>query len=177
MLQGLLARGEASLTLPVSTALTTCAFHPDGHLFAAGTQDGTINVFSTKTGEPMAAFSLGASVSALAFSENGYWFAAGSDATANVVIFDLRKEGDAARAKELPTTGAVRALAWDYSAQFLAVAGPGGVAVHYYAKSAKKWSVVLETGARARAVQWGEKAQSLSALGEEGQIIVLGQSE
>lgn len=155
-------------------ALTTCAFHPDGHLFAAGTQDGSIDVFSTKTGESMAVFNLGAPVSALVFSENGYWFAAASNTTANIVIFDLRKEGDAARAKELPTTGPVRSLAWDYSAQFLAVAGAGGVAVHHYVKSSKSWTVLLETGERATAVQWGDKARSLAALGEEGQLIVFG---
>lgn len=146
-------------------------------MFAAGTQEGSINVFSTKTGESMAVFNLNAPVSALVFSENGYWFAAGSDKSANIVIFDLRKEGDAARAKELPTTGAVWSLAWDYSAQFLAVAGPGGVAVHHYVKSSKSWTVLLETGERARAVQWGDKAKSLEAIGEEGELVVLGKLE
>lgn len=158
-------------------ALTTCAFHPDGHLFAAGTQDGSINVFSTKTGDSMAVFNLGAPVSALVFSENGYWFAAGSAKAANIVIFDLRKEGDAARAKELPTTGPVRSLAWDYSAQFLAVAGPGGIAVHHYVKGSRSWTVLLETGERATAVQWGDKATSLEAIGEEGQLVVFSRAE
>ncbi|OIW34196.1 Prp19-domain-containing protein [Coniochaeta ligniaria NRRL 30616] len=160
-----------------SSSLTTCAFHPDGHLFAVGTQEGDINVFSTKTGDSMAVFSLGASVSSLVFSENGYWFAAGSDKTPNVTIFDLRKEGDAAKAKELTTTGPVRSLDWDYSAQFLAVAGPGGVAVHHYIKSSKAWTVLREIGEPAVKAKWGDKAKTLHILGEKDNYLVYGASQ
>ncbi|KAH8902966.1 Prp19-domain-containing protein [Coniochaeta sp. PMI_546] len=160
-----------------ASSLSTCAFHPDGHLFAAGTPEGTINVFSTKTGDSMAVFSLGASVSSLVFSENGYWFAAGSDEGPNVTIFDLRKEGDAAKAKELTTTGTVRSLDWDYSAQFLAVAGPGGVSVHHYIKSSKSWTVLREIGEPAIQATWGDQAKTLHILGEEGKVIVYGASQ
>ena len=158
------------------TALTTVAFHPDGHLFAAGTASGAVNIYDTKTGEPMAVYSLGASVSSLAFSENGYWFAAASDKAPNVVIFDLRKDGDApaARSKELPTTGPVRSLDWDYSAQFLAVAGPGGVAVHAYSKGSKAWSVLREVAEPALRAVWGQKAKTLQILGEAGNVLVDG---
>jgi pre-mRNA-processing factor 19 len=131
-------------------------------------------VFSTKTGDSMAVYNLGASVSALVFSENGYWFAAGSDKAPNVTIFDLRKEGDAAKAKELTTTGPVRSVDWDYSAQFLAVAGPGGVAVHHYIKGSKSWTVLREIGEPAIEAKWGDKAKTLHILGEEGNVVVYG---
>ncbi|KAB5518067.1 WD40-repeat-containing domain protein [Coniochaeta sp. 2T2.1] len=159
------------------SSLTTVAFHPDGHLFAAGTPSGAINIYDTKTGEPMAVYELGASVSALVFSENGYWFAAASDKAPNVVIFDLRKDGAAARSKELPTTGPVRSLDWDYSAQFLAVAGPGGVAVHSYSKGSKAWSVLREVAEPAVRAVWGAKAKTLQILGESGKVIVDGAAQ
>ncbi|RKU44109.1 hypothetical protein DL546_002464 [Coniochaeta pulveracea] len=156
------------------SSLTACAFHPDGHFFAAGTQDGDIKVFSTKTGEQMAVFNLGTRVDAIAFSENGYWFAAGSSNSPNITIFDLRKDGDAAKAKELPTAGPVRSLAWDYSSQYLAAAGPSGVSVHQYLKSSKSWSVPLEIAGRAVAVRWGDKAKTLVWVQEEGEVSVHG---
>lgn len=160
-----------------NTVLTACAFHPDGHLFATGTQDGDVKVFSTKTGESMATFTLGAPVDAIAFSENGYWFAAASSSSPNITIFDLRKEGDAAKAKELPTAGPIRSLAWDYSSQYLAAAGPSGVAVHQYLKSTKTWTAPLEIGGRAVAVRWGEKAKTLVWVQEEGEVSVHGLTE
>jgi pre-mRNA-processing factor 19 len=122
----------------------------------------------------MAVYDLGSPVSALAFSENGYWFAAASNSSPNITIFDLRKEGDAAKAKELPTAGPVRSLAWDYSSQYLAAAGPSGVAVHQYLKSSKSWSVPLEVGGRAVAVRWGDKAKSLVWVQEDGRVSVYG---
>ena len=89
-------------------ALTSCAFHPDGHLFAAGTTSGEIKLFMTNTGEEAAAFSLGAPVQAIAFSENGFWFAATAKGQTTVTVFDLRKQGDAAQAKVLDIGGAVQ---------------------------------------------------------------------
>lgn len=134
-------------------------------------------MFSTKSGEQMAVFNLGAPVNSIAFSENGYWFAAASSSSPNITIFDLRKDGDAAKAKELPTAGPIRSLAWDYSSQYLAAAGPSGVTVHQYLKSSKAWSVPLEIGGRAVAVRWGEKAKTLVWVQEEGEVLVHGLTE
>ncbi|KAI1339396.1 cell cycle control protein [Xylariaceae sp. FL0016] len=157
-----------------NAALTACAFHPDGHLFAAGTNTGDIKLFMTKTGEEAAAFSLGAPVQALTFSENGFWFAATAKGQTTVTIFDLRKEGNAAQVKVLDVGGAVDSLAWDYSQQFLATAGPAGVTVQQYNKSSKKWSEPLRAAVGAVDVQWAENASKLVAVNGEGVISVLG---
>ncbi|KXJ88680.1 cell cycle control protein [Microdochium bolleyi] len=158
-----------------SSSLSTCAFHPDGELFAAGTSAGDIKLYMAKTGEEAASFSLGAPVQAIAFSENGYWFAATAKGQTTVTIFDLRKEGAAAQAKVLDIGSAVNALAWDYSQQFLATAGAGEVTVQQYNKSSKKWTEPLRAAVAGGAVdvQWGANAGRLVAVNGDGVVSIL----
>ncbi|KAI1465188.1 Prp19-domain-containing protein [Daldinia caldariorum] len=160
-----------------NATLTTCAFHPDGHLFAAGTSSGEIKLFMTKTGEEAASFNLGAPVQAITFSENGFWFAATAKGQTTVTIFDLRKEGDAAQAKVLDIGSAVQSLAWDYSQQFLATAGPAGVTVQQYNKSSKSWSEPLRAAVSAVSVKWSTNASKLVAVNGDGVISILAAKE
>ncbi|KAI1346062.1 WD40-repeat-containing domain protein [Xylaria sp. FL0043] len=161
-----------------NAALTACAFHPDGHLFAAGTDAGDIKLFMTNTGEEAAAFPLGAPIQAITFSENGFWFAATAKGQTTVTIFDLRKQGDAAQAKVLDIGSAVHSLAWDYSQQFLATAGPAGVTVQQYNKGSKSWSEPLRAAVNnAVDVAWGPNAGHLLVVNSEGVISVLGPQE
>lgn len=127
----------------------------------------------TATGEQATAFSLGAPVQSIVFSENGYWFAATAKGQTTVTIFDIRKEGDAARAKVLEVGGAVQDLAWDYSQQFLATAGPAGITVQQYVKSSKSWTELVRKDFAASQVQWGKDARRLVAVGQNGSIGVL----
>ncbi|KAK9791888.1 putative WD40-repeat-containing domain protein [Seiridium cardinale] len=160
-----------------NSSLTACAFHPDGHLFAAGTSTGEIKFFMTATGEQAVSFSLDAPVQSIVFSENGYWFAATAKGQTTVTIFDIRKEGDAARAKVLEVGGAVQDLAWDYSQQFLATAGPAGITVQQYAKSSKSWTELVRKDFAASQVEWGKDARRLIAVGQNGSIGVLAAAE
>jgi pre-mRNA-processing factor 19 len=157
-----------------STALTTGAFHPDGHLFAAGTTTGDIKIFMTKTGEEAASFALGAPIQALAFSENGFWFAATAKAQTTVTIFHLGKESIA---KVLDVGSSVNTLAWDYSGQYLATGGPSGITVQQYLKSSKAWSEPLRSAVPAVAVRWGRQAKHLVAVNGDGLVTVLGVKE
>ncbi|KAI4863946.1 Prp19-domain-containing protein [Hypoxylon rubiginosum] len=168
-----LANLQRATRVYTNSALTTCAFHPDGHLFATGTSSGEIKLFMTKTGEEAASFPLGAPVQALVFSENGFWFAATAKGQTTVTIFDLRKEGAAAQAKVLDIGSAVQSLAWDYSQQFLATGGPAGVTVQQYSKSSKSWSEPLRAAASAVDVQWGANASKLMAVSGDGKVSVL----
>lgn len=157
--------------------LTACAFHPDGHLFAAGTNTGGIKMFLTKTGEEAATFTLGAPVEALVFSENGYWIAATAKGQTTVTVFDLRKEGDAATAKVLDIGSSVQSLAWDYTGQFLATAGPSGVTVQQYSKTKKSWSELLQSATPSVALAWGEEAKKLITANGDGVVSVLSAPE
>lgn len=154
--------------------LTTAAFHPDGHLFAAGGSDGQIKLFHVKTGEHAANFELGGPVKDITFSENGIWFAAVARDSQSVVVFDLRKEGKAAEAKELDVGGAVDSIRWDYTGQYLAASGPSGLTVSQYIKSSKAWSEPLRTAVPATAVEWGPEALSLITVNSDGVVTVVG---
>lgn len=160
-----------------SAPFTSCAFHPDGHLFAAGTSSGDILMFLTKEGTEAAFFSLGAPVEAIVFSENGFWIAATAKGQTTVTVFDLRKEGNAAKAKVLDVGSTVQGLAWDYTGQFLATAGPSGVTVQQFAKGSKKWTELLQSATPAVAVAWGEEGKRLVTVNRDGVISVLGAPE
>ncbi|KAI1636294.1 cell cycle control protein [Biscogniauxia mediterranea] len=172
-----LANLQRATRVYTDSALTACAFHPDGHLFAAGTSSGQIKLFMTKTGEEAAAFTLGAPVQSIAFSENGFWFAATAKGQTTVTIFDLRKEGEAAQVKVLDVGSVVQSLAWDYSQQFLATAGPSGVTVQQYSKGSKSWSEPLRAAVSAVDVKWATNASKLVAVNGEGVVSVLGAKE
>lgn len=136
--------------------------------------DGQIKLFHVKTGEIAASFDLGGPVQDLAFSENGTWFAGVMLASSNVVIFDIRKEGAAAQVKVLEIGGQVDSIRWDYSGQFLAASGPGGLTISQYTKSSKSWSDVTSLAVPATAIEWGPQANSLITVNGDGAVTVLG---
>ena len=149
----------------------TCGkFHPDGHLFAAGLKSGRIQLFQTESSEAAAEFDAGGPVQAIAFSENGTWLAAAVQGQTSVGIWDLRKQEVI---KVLEIGSAVEGLDWDYTGQFLAVAGPGCVAVEQYSKATKGWSEPFWRAVAAKAVQWGPNGYSLIALTAEGALTML----
>lgn len=162
-------------TLPIkltaATALTCAGFHPDGHLFAAGGIDGQVKVFDVKSGTNAANFESPGPIQALSFSENGTWLAVVVKGQTSITIWDLRK---AAQTKVLEIGSEVESIRWDYSGQFLAAAGPSGLAVQQYSKTAKEWSEPLRSAVSAKGVEWGPRAQSLVSVSADGALTVLG---
>lgn len=150
----------------------TVAFHPDGHLLAAGAADGSIILFEVKSGQIMHTFPAAAasSVISLTFSENGTWLASANEGQTNVNVWDLRKTN---LLKSLDIGTAITGVTWDYTGQFLAACGPGGVVVHQYVKSSKSWEEPLRRAISAKDVKWGSKAKSLVALTGEGGVSVI----
>ncbi|TVY59328.1 Pre-mRNA-processing factor, partial [Lachnellula suecica] len=168
-----LQAGKAVTQVYTDSELTTAAFHPDGHLFAAGGADGQIKVFHVKTGELAASFQPDGPVLDIKFSENGFWVAAVSEGSSDVAIFDLRKEG-VKPINLIPMGGEVNTLDWDYSGQYIAAAGPGGLSVAVYTKSSKSWSNVTSLAVPGAAIAWGPSAKTLAVVDKEGTITVLG---
>ena len=153
-----------------ATALMTARFHPDGHLFAAGGADGQIKLYEMRTGTNAANFDATGPLEAVEFSENGIWLAAVVKGSTSVSIWDLRK---AVQIKVLETGGQILSVRWDYTGQYLATAGPTGVAIQHYLKSSKEWSELLRNAVPAVSIDWGSRAQNLIALDVDGVITVL----
>lgn len=76
--------------------------------------------------------------------------------------------------KALDVGTAVEGLAWDYTGQFLAAAGPGGLVVSQYVKASKAWEQPLRKAVGAVDVAWGAGANSIVVLTKEGGVSVLG---
>ncbi|KEQ94491.1 hypothetical protein AUEXF2481DRAFT_5974 [Aureobasidium subglaciale EXF-2481] len=153
--------------------LTTAAFHPDGHLFAAGSSKGAIKLFDVKTSENVANFDSAFAQSPLqtvSFSENGTWLASAVQGQTSVSVWDLRKM---AEIKTIDLGTAVTGVSWDYTGQYLAACGQGFVAVEHYSKSSKSWSEPFRKALNAVDIKWGSKAQSLVALATDGSVSVL----
>lgn len=79
-----------------------------------------------------------------------------------------------AQTKALDIGARVDHVRWDYSAQYLAAAGPSGVSVQYYMKKEKKWSEPLRSAVSAVATAWGSRAGRLVGVSKEGVVTVLG---
>ena len=152
------------------SGLTAAAFHPDGHLFAAGARDGEVKVYDVKSGANVANFDTSGPVQSVDFSENGTWLATVSSEQTSVRIWDLRKS---AQIKSLEVGSAASNARWDYTGQFLAVAGSQGVSVHQYSKASKEWTELGRHAVPSVAVAWGPKAQSLVVLGSNGTLVEL----
>lgn len=150
--------------------LTCCDFHPDGHLFAAGAADGQIKIFDVKSSSVAASFETTGPLQSLHFSENGIWLAAVVRGSSSASIWDLRKGNEVAT---LDFGNAITKVCWDYTGQYLAGVGVGGVAVQHYDKSAKAWSEVLRKAVPGVAVVWGKDAKSLSILTAAGSLETL----
>lgn len=106
----------------------------------------------------------------LCFSENGTWLASAQANSSTVTVWDLRKL-NALHTFDAGTP--VSGISWDYTGQFLAASGSGGVVVQQYEKKSKAWSEPLRKAVAAVDVAWGAKASSLVALTGEGGVSVL----
>jgi pre-mRNA-processing factor 19 len=144
-------------------------FHPDGHLFGAGAQNGQIKLFNTVSSSSAADFDTEGPVQAFSFSENGTWLAVATKGSSSISIWDLRK---GASIKTLDIGSPVENVKWEYTGQFLATAGPGCVTVQQYTKSSKSWSEPFRKAAAAKAVQWGTEAKSLISLMADGGLTI-----
>jgi pre-mRNA-processing factor 19 len=79
-------------SVDVESPVSSIQFHPDGLILATGCQDGVVRLWDLKTLSLATEFPAGtSSVVSVAFSENGYHFAATYEADSFCKFWDLRK--------------------------------------------------------------------------------------
>lgn len=129
-------------------------FHPDGQFALTGTAGGAIRIWDLKTGHNISTLrtNLPGKVSALGFSENGYFLAAGSNEGNTVEVYDLRKLVlvGTITTKDSSKTG-VQAVRFDPSLQFLAVATD---CVNVYANKTWEHVTTIEGSKDVTDLQW-----------------------
>lgn len=120
----------------VTDGYTQVQFHPDGLLLGAGTADSVVRIFDVKAQKQVASFKgHTGKVSALSFSENGYYLATG-DEKGSVKLWDLRKLQNFHNI-DSKSKDAVGSLEFDASGSYLAVNG-GDVSMY----TCKQWELV-----------------------------------
>ncbi|TIC10775.1 WD40 repeat-like protein, partial [Wallemia mellicola] len=148
--------------------------HPDGVIFATGTQSGICRIWDLKTSKIAANFespnSHGPIVS-LSFSENGYYLAAAFAGSSTIEIFDLRKLKSIHTIQLEEGVSSATTVRFDPSAQFLAIAGSD---VRILAN--KTWEELVRFEDNASTVEtlsWGLGGNELIASGLDRTIRAL----
>ncbi|KAI5807098.1 WD40-repeat-containing domain protein [Geopyxis carbonaria] len=166
--------GKAITQIYDQSKLVSAGFHPDGHLFAAGTTS-EVKLYDVRSAALAANFGTTSGViSSLDFSENGFWLAFCAAGQSAVEIWDLRKQS---MTKSLDIGSRVDHVQWDYTGQFLSTAGSSGISVQQYSKPTKSWSEPLKTAVPAIATAWGPKGCSLVTVNSDGVLTILGTVE
>lgn len=168
----------ASLNSGENSTYTSLAVHPDGVLVAVGTEDGAIYFHNLTAGGSVSTslrLTEPGAVSALEFSENGYWLVSGS-VNGSAQVWDLRKLTQVAEIGFEQVKGPVLSLAMDYSGQFLAAGNAKGVEVVAYIKAKKSWTEtpVFVAGNPTVDLTWGVNGASLYTVSAKGNITSYG---
>lgn len=103
--------------------LTAAQFHPDGLIFGTGTEDAQVRIWDLKEQTNVANFPghIG-EISAISFSENGYYLATAAAAEPCVKLWDLRKLKNF-KTIQLDDNYEIKDLCFDQSGTYLAIAG------------------------------------------------------
>ncbi|KAH7915146.1 nuclear matrix protein NMP200 [Hygrophoropsis aurantiaca] len=146
---------------PGDDAFTSLAIHPDGALLAVGTPTSKIQISDIRSGSVAAQITppdgTPFSVNSLSFSENGYHLLA-PDSLSSVAIWDLRKM-KITHSIPLGDAFKVNKVVYDYSAQYLGVAGNEGVRVFAH----KSWDelVRFEEGGEVSDLVFGPQGKEI----------------
>ena len=127
---------------------TAGKLHPDGLLFAAGTDSGDLQLWDFKSGSlaiTLKSDNDDSAVMDVSFSNNGYHFASVTSA-GKVHAWDLKKQKTMAVLEEIQA----KMACFDVSGKYLAYAGEKGVVV----TTVKEWDVVVQWAKKTSALVW-----------------------
>ncbi|WBW73874.1 Prp19 complex subunit, ubiquitin-protein ligase E4 Prp19 [Schizosaccharomyces osmophilus] len=163
---------ESVYSLNISAKITALSFHPDGHIFAVGLENGEIQFFETASGVVAAKFGpQDGSIESLQFGENGYWLAAVASNEKGTSIWHL---GKSKLAHMVPTDASTTAAALDITCQLLASSDDKYLYIHSFVKASKSWNLVGKVEASLVSnLAWIEDPHKLVYSTNQGSVCLL----
>lgn len=161
---------------------TSAAFHPDGLILGTGTSEALVRIWDVKSQSNVAKFDghMG-SVTAMSFSENGYFLA--TAALDGVKLWDLRKLKNFRSFAPYDSNTSTNAVEFDDSGSYLAIAG-SDVRVYQVANVKMEWNLIksfpdLSGTGKVTSVKFGEDAKyiAVGSMDRNLRIFGLPQSE
>lgn len=159
-----------------SEGYTRVAFHPDGMILGTGTADSIVRIYDVKkSGQKNVANFMGhtGKISALSFSENGYYLASG-DEHGVVKLWDLRKLQNF-HTIQGKSTSAIGSLEFDLSGSYLAIVG-SEVSIY----TSKSWETVKTWGDHSKEVtgfKFGQNAKWFITSSKDRSLKVFSEAE
>ncbi|KAJ3103051.1 hypothetical protein HDU97_010407 [Phlyctochytrium planicorne] len=157
-------------------AYTSLSFHPDGVLLGTGSKDSSVKIWDINSGKTIKIFEEHhGAVTSVGFSENGYYLATSAAEDPIVRIWDLRKLQNV-HSIDLSADGikGIQKVAFDSSAQYLAVAAASGLRLYLN----KKWTEIFkQTDIHAGDItdfKFGENSKYIVSAGADRSIVVTG---
>ncbi|XVE81926.1 hypothetical protein DITRI_Ditri15bG0105500 [Diplodiscus trichospermus] len=148
-----------------SMGYTSAAFHPDGLILGTGTVGATVRIWDVKSRGNVANFDghTGA-VTAISFSENGYFLA--SAAHDGVKLWDLRKLKNFRSFELYDENTPTNCVDFDHSGSYLAIAG-SDIRVYQVGSVKAEWNCIktlpdLSGTGKATSVKFGADARYLA---------------
>ncbi|XP_007035246.2 PREDICTED: pre-mRNA-processing factor 19 homolog 1 isoform X1 [Theobroma cacao] len=163
-----------------SMGYTSAAFHPDGLILGTGTTEATVRIWDVKSRGNVANFDghTGA-VTAISFSENGYFLA--TAAHDGVKLWDLRKLKNFRSFELYDQDTPTNSVDFDHSGTYLAIAG-SDIRVYQVGSVKADWTCIktlpdLSGTGRATCVKFGPDARYLAVGSMDRNLRIFGLPE
>lgn len=156
---------------------TSAAFHPDGLILGTGTSQANVRIWDVKSQSNVAKFEgHSGPVSAISFSENGYFLATAADD--GVKLWDLRKLRNFRTFAPYDSNTSTNSVDFDHSGSYLAIAG-SDIRVYQVANVKSEWNCVktfpdLSGTGKATSVKFGPNAQYLTVGSMDRNLRIFG---
>ncbi|KAA3467918.1 pre-mRNA-processing factor 19-like protein 1-like isoform X1 [Gossypium australe] len=163
-----------------SMGYTSTAFHPDGLILGTGTTEATVRIWDVKSQGNVANFDgHTGSITAISFSENGYFLA--SAAHDGVKLWDLRKLKNFRSFELYDQDTPTNSVDFDHSGSYLAIAG-SDVRVYQVGSVKAEWNCIktlpdLSGTGRATCVKFGSDAKYLAVGSMDRNLRIFGLPE